>query len=69
MSADDATQTTTDHASDGSRPPFEDHDFGGEQSHEPTPDHVAPYSSRDDEAPRTGPVDIPDHVQPYSSRD
>ncbi|SDH64143.1 hypothetical protein [Agrococcus jejuensis] len=68
MSADDATQTTTA-MTEGARPPFDDHDFGGDVEHHETPDHVAPYASREDAVPTTSPVSIPDHVAPYSSRD
>lgn len=67
MSADDATRPTTD-STDGDRPPFEDHDFGGDAEQHATPDHVEPYASRDDELPRPVPA-MPDHVEPYSSRD
>lgn len=68
MSADDATQTTPE-PSAGDRPPFDDHDFGGDAEHHATPDHVAPYASREDAVPSTSPAAMPDHVEPYSSRD
>lgn len=69
MSADDATTSSTTQANEGDRPPFDDHDFGGEAAADPTPDHVEPYASREDGGPRTSPVAIPEHVEPYSSRD
>lgn len=59
MSAADATHEN----------PFVDHDFGGDAAHGATPDHVEPYASREDAAPRTSPVTLPDHVEPYASRD
>jgi len=68
MSADDATTPTTT-TNDGDRPPFDDHDFGGQSAPDPTPEHVEPYASREDGAQRTSPVAIPEHVEPYSSRD
>lgn len=68
MSADDATQPPTD-ASEGARPPFDDHDFGGDAERHETPDHVEPYSSREQSVPTTGSITMPDHVEPYSSRD
>lgn len=68
MSADDATQTHQA-AHDGDRPPFDDRDFGGDAEPHATPDHVAPYASRDEALPQTGSVSMPDHVEPYSSRD
>lgn len=69
MSADDATNTPPTSSDEGERPPFDDRDFGGDAAADATPDHVEPYASRGDEAPRTSPVTIPDHVDPYSSRD
>lgn len=69
MSADDAITDQQPESDEGARPSFDAHDFGGDAEPDRTPDHVDPYASREDEAPRTGSVEIPDHVEPYSSRD